>query len=140
MAFQWLGAQWMEAGPMARSLNESDSPGVRARPHTLDLPAGQGVCPGLSLEITDPAELRPVALGLRLLSLLGTLFPDRFSWTPYPTQANPGGEDHLLRLVGRSDVVDVLERTPESVDEKTVFRWTRVRDWWDRADPFLLYG
>jgi uncharacterized protein YbbC (DUF1343 family) len=139
-AFRWLGAPWVDAAAMAQALNESGPPGVRAHPLTLDVPLERGECPGISLEVTNPVELRPVALGLRLLSLLRTLFPNRFSWTPYPTQANPAGEDHLLRLVGRSEVVDTLERTPESIDKETLLGWTRVREWWDRAGPFLLYG
>ncbi len=73
------------------------------------------------------------------MALLLTLWPNRFLWTPYPTAVNPSGERHLLRLLARSDMVETIERTPESVDDHTIQLWTRAPGWWSRAAPHLLY-
>ena len=80
-----------------------------------------------------------MALGLRLLSVLRTLWPNRFSWTPYPTAVNPGGSGHLIRLLAKSEVVETLERIPEDIDGSTIERWTKARGWWNRVTPHLLY-
>ena len=93
LAFQWFGAPWMDGAMGAKALNEAGIPGVRAHPHPLS-------CPGVRLEVTDPSSLRPVALGLRVLKLLSSLWPRDFQWGPYPTAANPSGEAHLTRLLG----------------------------------------
>jgi len=139
LAFRWLGTPWMDEKKMAAALNRVGPAGVRAHPHALETPNHPSPCPGVILEITDPRKVRPVALGLRLLSLLLTLWPDRFSWTPYPTAVNPSGGGHLLRLLARSDMVETFERTPESVDDHTIRLWTRAPGWWSRAGPHLLY-
>ncbi len=142
-SFRWVGAPWMveEGGAqaLADSLNRSGGSGIRARPHHLDLPEKGESCPGVLLDITDPGEVRPVALGLRLLSVLCTLWPTRFSWTPYPATVNPSGSGHLLRLLARSELVETLERAPESLDESTLESWTAAPGWWNRARPHLLY-
>ncbi|MFC1662379.1 hypothetical protein ACFL3S_13160 [Gemmatimonadota bacterium] len=83
--------------------------------------------------------MRPVALGLRLLATIRTLWPATFRWVPYPTTVNPSGSDHLLRLLGRSDIVDVLERVPADVTKDRVGTWTAAEGWWDRAASHLLY-
>lgn len=142
-SFRWFGAQWMsEDGgiqALADSLNRSGAPGVQAHPRHLSLPDHDESCPGVLLEITDPRRVRPVSLGLRLLSVLRSLWPNRFSWTPYPTAVNPGGSGHLLRLLARSEIVETLEGVPGSLDENTLEGWTAAPDWWGRAGPHLLY-
>jgi uncharacterized protein YbbC (DUF1343 family) len=140
LAFRWLGAPWMDAEKMADALNRFEPGGVLASPHDQALPDREGSCPGILLEITEPENVRPVALGLRLLSVLLTLWPNRFSWAPYPTAVNPSGSGHLLRLLAMSEAVETLERIPENVDERTIEGWTEAPGWWTRAIPHLLYG
>ena len=162
MAFRWLGAPWMEEGVgttgLAEAINRSEPGGVRAHPRELTVP-GVGVapeigvapemgkasemsevCPGIAFEVTDPSEVRPVALGLQVLSLLPTLWPGRFSWTPYPTAVNPSGTGHLLRLLARRGLVETLEKGHEVLDRDTAKEWTKAPGWWARAAPYLIYG
>ena len=91
------------------------------------------------IPIRHSLTLGEVALGLRLLSHLRSFLPDGFLWTPYPTAANPDGGRHLLRLLGRADVVEVLERSTEDIDDSTIETWTKAPGWWSRAGPHLLY-
>jgi uncharacterized protein YbbC (DUF1343 family) len=147
LSFRWLGAPWMEEGgtrALADTLNRSPVEGVLAKARPLALPdrseaSPGGACPGVLLEVTEPEKVRPVALGLRLLTILHTLWPNRFSWTPYPTAVNPSGQGHLQRLLARRGVVERLEMVPGKLDESTILGWTAAPDWWARVAPHLLY-
>lgn len=151
LAFQWFGAPWMDGAMGAEALNEAEIPGVRAHPHPLHLPTGGRArpgwnsadstlpCPGVRLEVTDPSILRPVALGLRVLQLLSTLWPGDFRWAPYPTAANPSGEAHLTRLLGSPALAGQIQNHPESLDEAQIRGFTHASGWWERAEPHLLY-
>ena len=137
LSFQWLGAPWISPETAAAAVNDAGFPGVVAHPR--ELRRDGETCPGVWLEVTDPGALRPVSLGLRLLALLGTLWPEAFQWSPYPTAANPRGLDHLLRLTGSAETVQLLERSPASLTPERAAALTRVPGWWERAMPHLLY-
>lgn len=163
LSFQALGAPWLDGDLMATRLNELEIPGLRAQAVTLDLPkaglspfpnapGGTGTparswpgpgappCPGTRLEVTAPTVFRPVAAGLRVLALLRTLYPEDFSWRPYPTAANPSGEGHLLRLLRSRDLVRRLEEAPRTLLEGDgVPRGIDAPGWADRVRPHLLY-
>jgi uncharacterized protein YbbC (DUF1343 family) len=152
LAFQWCGAPWLNGTLLAEQLNEAKLPGVLAHAHPLDIssptngmsgwPGGGGtpLCPGVRIEVTDPRAHRPVATGLRLLSLLSTLWPGEFSWGTYPTASNPTGEGHLQRLLGSRVVAHAMEADPAGVTEGRIREWTDPGDWWKRAEPHLLYS
>jgi uncharacterized protein YbbC (DUF1343 family) len=137
LSFQWVGAPWMDPEVGAAAVNHLGCPGVRARP--MEILLEDAAFPGVRLEVTRPEVLRPVALGLRLLSLLRTLWPRHFRWTSYPTATNPSGRDHLHRLIMRGDVVEKLERDPPMLEDAELAALTRVPGWWERATPHLLY-
>ena len=137
LSFRWMGAPWLEAEVAATALNQEGFPGVRAHPRHLRQ-KGE-ICPGVEILVTDPGALRPVSLGLRLLALLGTLWPGRFRWSSYATAANPGGRDHLLRLTGSAAAVKILEEAPSEMTQDRVTELTEAPGWWARAEPHLLY-
>jgi uncharacterized protein YbbC (DUF1343 family) len=137
LSFQWFGAPWMDPETGAAAVNGTGYPGVRAHPGELQ--QGDGACPGVWMEVTRPEILRPVSLGLRLLSLLRTLWPEDFRWTPYPTATNPTGQDHFLRLTMSREVVRRLEGGPPELEEAELADLTRAPGWWERALPHLLY-
>jgi uncharacterized protein YbbC (DUF1343 family) len=139
--FRQVGAPWLLADETTRAINELDLPGVRAAPCTftpaLDPYAGQR-CGGVLMEITDPEALRPVALGLHLLSVLIRTHPGEFRWTSYPTAANPTGEGHFERLVGRAGIREVLEASPPNLAGR-IDAWTSAPGWQERVEDMLLY-
>jgi len=151
LAFQWFGAPWMDAKSVECALNEKEISGVRAFSYPLHLPPDGGAkpgwtsgnsslpCPGVRLEVTEPSALRPVALGLRVLTLLRTSCPRDFQWAPYPTAANPSGENHLTKLLGSGALVRQIEDHPETLDEFQIRSFTQATGWWERAEPHLLY-
>jgi uncharacterized protein YbbC (DUF1343 family) len=138
-AFQWFGAPWMDGEKMASTLNRTGIPGVRAHPHALVVPSQGRPSPGVLLEVTDPKELRPVALGLQLLSLLFTLWPEDAAWAPYPTAVHEKGEGHLHRLLVSQEIVGVLENRPQEVNPASIASWIQAPGWWGRVEEHLLY-
>ena len=137
LAFQWFGAPWLDPGVCAAAVNDAGISGVRARPQ--DLPRNDTPCPGVRLEVTDASALRPVYMGLRLLTLLRTFWPEKFEWAAYPTAVNPTGGDHLYRLLSSRALVSYLEKDPGDIGDARLRQWTRAQGWWERAEPHLLY-
>jgi uncharacterized protein YbbC (DUF1343 family) len=137
LAFQWFGAPWMDPEVGAAAVNDAGIPGVRARPR--DLPRNGTPCPGVILEVTDASALRPVYMGMRLLTLLRTFWPEKFEWAAYPTAVNPTGGDHLYRLLSSRALVSYLEKDPGDIGDARLRQWTRAQGWWERAEPHLLY-
>jgi hypothetical protein len=64
---------------------------------------------------------------------------DQFQWARYPTTANPGGEGHLERLLGRGDVRRVIAETADAIDDDRIAAWTSIDDWPARVRDALLY-
>jgi uncharacterized protein YbbC (DUF1343 family) len=137
LAFQWFGAPWMDAEGVARAVSGVGIAGVRARP--LELGQGSPPSPGVHLQVTEPGAVRPVRLGLHILSVLAALHPGDFRWTPYPTMVNPEGRHHLLRLTGSRSLVDALKGISGTLDREKLSDLTRAPGWWERVSPYLLY-
>ena len=98
--FELLGAPWIDARTLARTLNADMLPGLRFLPvnFTPAAPypyAGQ-LCHGVSLIVTDRNTLDGPELGLEIASAL---------WKLYPNDYKLDGIDHLL--VNKS-VLDAL--------------------------------
>jgi len=74
--FELVGAPWIDAERLARTLNVRAIPGVRFAPVTFT-PASSThagtLCRGLRITLTDRSALRPVALGLELATALRDL-------------------------------------------------------------------
>jgi uncharacterized protein YbbC (DUF1343 family) len=88
--------------------------------------------------VNDPKAFRPVATGLRLLATVIELHREHFCWSKYPTAANPGGEGHFERLVGRAGLRESLEDGLEHL-RGAVQTWTAVPNWAARARQVLVY-
>jgi uncharacterized protein YbbC (DUF1343 family) len=76
--FGWIGAPWIDGAAWADRLNRLDPPGVRFQPASRTPAsskfAGQD-CQGVLLEIVDRARVRPMELGLTMLSIARKLAP-----------------------------------------------------------------
>ncbi len=148
--FAVIGAPWMDGERLAAAV---DIPGVRCTP--VPFTPGEGPhrgepCAGVQLSLAasaaDPLalaefvarELRPVSLGLQLLHAVREHHPYDFAWASYPTAANPSGQQHLARLIGRTDVAEAITALSPTPRVSTT-EWTRVADWPERVRPVLLY-
>ncbi|HYN42277.1 MAG TPA: DUF1343 domain-containing protein, partial [Thermoanaerobaculia bacterium] len=74
--FELLGAPWIDAERLSRTLNVRDIPGVRFAPVEF-IPASSKYagerCRGIRMTVTDRDALRPVALGLEIATALRDL-------------------------------------------------------------------
>jgi uncharacterized protein YbbC (DUF1343 family) len=101
--YELVGAPWLDAEALATAL--AGSPGVRARPAGFRPMAGKYAgeeCAGVFLHVVDRDAVRPVGLGVRLLSAVARLHPDRLRFR-LPHFDRLAGSDGLRRdlLAGR---------------------------------------
>ncbi len=140
--FQVVGAPWLPAEETVRAFNALALPGIRAESTffmPVEEPHADSHCRGVFLRVTDPRALRPVEVGLYLLAVVIQTHGGEFRWVPYPTVANPSGEGHFERLVGRAGVRETLEESPAALKERMA-AWTSPCGWEERVEKFLLYG
>jgi uncharacterized protein YbbC (DUF1343 family) len=142
LAFQRIGAPWLDTGAVLERLSQTTPRGVRFEADefspAIGVYAGETM-PGIRIEVTDERVLRPVALGILLLAAVITTHRLRFAWWKYPTAANPSGDGHFERLIGTRGVRARLDVSPETVDETQVSKWTRAEGWAERVGAALLY-
>ena len=101
--FAIVGAPFIRAEHFSRAFNAMGCPGVAATPvyFTPTASKHQGkLCGGIHLHIVDEAALEPVALGVRLLDLLRTLYPDDFRFLD---PVRPDGKPFISLLAGHRD-------------------------------------
>lgn len=123
--FHVLGAPYIDARALLRTLNAAALPGVRFEPIDFvpDAAPHKGkTCHGVRAAVTDPLAFRPVLTGLTLARALWRLNPK--DWHSHK----------LIRLVGSRSVVDAISgRAPLLDVERTwqadldVFRERRAR-------------
>ncbi len=133
--FAILGAPFVRAEAFARAFNEWGCPGVVATPvyFTPTTSKHQGVlCGGIHLHIVDEQALRPVELGIRLITLLKTMYPKDFRFLPVSEE---WGEPVISLLAGHRDFEaeywDVEEMATRYAKESAAFR--------TRKAPYELY-
>lgn len=133
--FAIIGAPFIRAEAFADAFNEKNCPGIVATPvyFTPTASKHQGVlCGGIHLHIVDEYLLRPVELGVKLLDLLRTMYPDDFRFlAPY----REGGKPFISLLSGHRDferpdwnAEEILARYAR---ESSTFRW--------RKAPYEIY-
>jgi len=99
--FELFGGPWIEAAELAAELNRRAVPGVRFQA-TLFTPdnglyKGQ-YCQGVSLIITNRAELNSMRMGLEIAAALHRLYPQQFHL------------EKIIDLLGSQATLDRLER------------------------------
>lgn len=139
--FEQIGAPWIDPAAMHAAVTAMQLPGIESQQVTFTpsmAPYAGERCHGVRLKLIDPERLRPVAMGLMLLAWTAQNSQGWFTWARYPTAANPTGERHFDRLLGRRDVAMQLE-DPRQPLLQTVAALTAVPEWRDRVEPHLLY-
>ncbi len=99
--FELLGAPWIQAADLAAELNRRAVPGVRFQA-TLFTPddglyKGQ-YCQGVSIVITNRAELNSTRMGLEIAAALHRLYPQQFHL------------EKIIELLGSQATLERLER------------------------------
>ena len=132
LPFEICGAPWLaERGyAMAEELNALCLPGIRFRPIVFTPSASHHAgseCQGVQVHILDRDALRPVTMGLHLITIVRRMASEAWAWNP-----------HFDRLAGGSDVRSALE-AGTSVDE-IVASWTEsISKFSHQSEKYLLY-
>lgn len=104
--FAIIGAPFIRAERFCRAFNAMELAGVVATPvyFTPTASKHQGIlCGGIHLHILDEQALEPVRLGMKLLDLLRTLYPDDFHFLD---PVRPDGKPFISLLAGHRELED----------------------------------
>ena len=90
-------------------------------------------CYGLTLQVTNKQQIKPVNLGIEILKELITNYPVECKERLYKTNANPNGDGHLDKLLG-------IQNSFEKLKNKVKIQ-TQIQDnpWHDKILPYLIY-
>ena len=127
LPFQTVGAPFLNARALARSLVDARLPGVLIRPHsfrpTFDKHVGQ-LCHGVVSYVTDPRAFRPVTTYLTLIALARQQAPESFEFItrPYEFEAerlafdlltgSDAARNAILSGASPNELVDLIVPVP----------------------------
>jgi uncharacterized protein YbbC (DUF1343 family) len=133
--FEQFGAPWIKANDLKSLTDSFDLPHLKTHPISYTPESGlyaHEKCNGLFLEVTNPAKLRSVEMGIMLIKALCTLYPEKVTERFYETVANPKGAKHLDKLLGIPDAFARIKRQE--------FIETHLHENWKNAiGDYLLY-
>jgi uncharacterized protein YbbC (DUF1343 family) len=129
--FQQIGAWWLAAPAVARTMNEMRLPGIRFEAITMPVAATAAKFPGQTIPairfaITDRESYRPVRTSLLLIAEIRRQHPREFAWSK-----------SIDRLTGSDKVRGAIEAgsLPSLLEE-----WDReAAAFLESRKPFLLY-
>ncbi len=140
-SFEWIGATWFNLPAMAmvwQNILREDF-----KIETLKLPlTNDGITietKGIRIKVIDPYHYDAVLNGLLIVKLVRDLHPQDFKWMPYPTKANPSGENHLSLLLGIENAEKIFD-LPLQQWLQQIGRLLKVEDWKNNIIPHLLYS
>ena len=140
-SFEWIGAEWFNLPALAmvwQNILREDF-----KIETLKLPiVNNGITTetkGIRIKVIDPYHYDAVLNGLLILKLVKDLHPQDFKWMPYPTNANPSGENHLSLLLGIENAPQLFE-LPLQHWLQQIGKILKVEDWKNTISPYLLYA
>lgn len=139
-SFEAIGAPWLDAQALTQRFTRRSMRGVNLETVQFKPSAGPYAgesCNGVRLVARNPRMVRPVRIGLALLADTIALHGDEFAFRTYPTAANPAGEDHFERLIGRGDVRERITNGP--VGDALLDEWTSAPGWAERWDAVRIY-
>jgi hypothetical protein len=113
---------------------------IKVEPLTLPISSSNGITEtkGIRIKVIEPKFYDSVLNGLLLLKLIKDLHPQDFKWMPYPTTANPSGENHLSLLLGIPNAASIFELPLQNWLQQ-MGALLRVDGWRTAISPFLLY-
>ena len=134
--FKVFGAPWINAIILKEKLDDLNLPGV-AFSITQYTPNwgmyANEVCFGLTIQVTHKTVIKPVALGLEILKQLITNYPHHCKERLYKTNAYPGGDNHLDKLLGLPNSFAQIKNNVRIKTEINSKLWQEV------ITPFILY-
>jgi uncharacterized protein YbbC (DUF1343 family) len=140
-SFEWIGAPWLNQKEMMMMAHSMLGEDYKLEPVDLAiiLENETSKYKGIRMKVKDPYHYPAVMNGLLLLKLIKDLHPNDFKWMPYPTNANPSGENHLSLLLGVPNAEAIFDLPLQQWLQK-INALLRVEGWKKNIEPFLLYN
>ena len=139
-SFEWIGADWLNLP--AINMVCQNILGDDFKIETLSLPiilnGETKITKGIRIKVIEPSAYDAVLNGLLLLKLVKDIHPKDFQWMPYPTNANPTGNNHLSLLLGIPNAEELFELPLQNWLQQ-ISILLRVDKWRAEIEPFLLY-
>jgi len=139
-AFEWIGAKWINIPAMTMACQTILREDLKIEPISLPITINgmSTETNGIRVKVIEPHYYDAVLNGLLLLKIIKDIHPKYFKWMPYPTTANPSGENHLSLLLGVPNA--------ESIFDLPLQQWLqkmgvllRVDEWRTLIEPHLIY-
>ena len=129
--FEQVGASWLDAAAVVKTMNERRLPGIRFEAITMAVERGAAKFPGLTipairLAVTDREAYRPVRTSLLLIDEIRRQHPKDFAWGKSIDRLT--GSDKVRLAIDGGTLPRLLEQWDQ---EAKAFR--------ERRRPFLLY-
>jgi len=140
-SFEWIGATWFNLPAIAMVWQNLLREEIKIETTPLSITELNGEIQetkGIRIKIIDPSQYKSVMTGLLLLKLIKDLHPHDFKWQPYPTQANPNGENHLSLLMGIPNAQQLIDQ-PLQIWLQHITKLIRVTHWQKEMIPYLIY-
>jgi len=139
-SFEWIGAPWLKQKEMMMMAHNMLGEDYKLEPINLVIQFANetSTFKGIRMKVKDPYHYPAVMNGLLLLKLIKDLHPNDFKWMPYPTNANPSGENHLSLLLGIQNAEQLFE-LPLKDWLQNCIKIIKVRNWSHTIAPYLLY-
>jgi uncharacterized protein YbbC (DUF1343 family) len=139
-SFEWIGAPWLKQKEIMMMAHNMLGEDYKLEPINLSIQVANETSSfkGIRMKVKDPYHYPAVMNGLLLLKLIKDLHPNDFKWMPYPTNANPSGENHLSLLLGIQNAAQLFE-LPLKDWLQNCIKIIKVRNWSITIAPYLLY-
>jgi len=140
-SFEWIGAEWMNVPAMMMVGQNILREDLKIETLTLPITVNGNTTPtkGIRIKIIEPKYYAAVLNGLLLLKLVKDIHPNEFKWMPYPTSANPTGENHLSLLMGVPNAASIFDLPLQQWLQKMSVL-IKVDKWKKEIETYLLYN
>jgi len=136
--FEWVGAAYIDGEKVAKALRARNVPGVEIEaiefvpvdmPGYAMNPKFEGeTCGGLSFSVTDPTEFKAVELGVHLLHILQTEYPDDFRMRERRFNITWGNDEAYNMLLDGKSAEAIIATYRDELDQ-----FVKIRE------QYLLY-
>jgi len=139
--FEQVGAPYIDAETLAKTLNKENLPGLFFRPQYFK-PQFQNwsgtVCGGVLLHITARNKIKPLVTSIALLSSIKKLYPDDFSWRK---EAYEFVNDRLAidLLYGNPTLREAIESNTLSINDLESNWEEDIKGFSSHRDACLIY-
>jgi uncharacterized protein YbbC (DUF1343 family) len=139
-SFEWFGASWMNIDAIVAVCKNMFEGDLEMDISSLAFKNNNETkwLPGIHCKVKDPENYDAVINGLLLLKIMKDIHPKDFQWAPYPTLANPSGNNHLSLLLGIPNAESIFDLPLQTWLQKIQIL-LRVEDWKKEITPYLLY-